>query len=392
MKSILAGLLVLLMTGTCFAQMGMLNLAGGTGTSTMASKMTNGIGIGVVQAGGESVGAVTWHPDFKTGPFGIGLDVNIPLGDKRPADFESVVVRYAEYDSGTWGVKYGILDKVTYGSGLLMNNYSTRTKGGALLSNKQVGVKAYLGGGLVGYDMATLHMLGTWSNLYVVRLTEKVLPQLTLGQTYITDTNGVGTLEAQSGYGIDAIVPLFTGAQLYAEYAKLINYGAGYNAGLGLAYNLSSMLDFKLNAEWRAIESNFIPGYYNEQYETNPLNLSKYSGKAQTGYVANLGITSTLPQGNFTLAGKYEDYLNTRANIGAELTGQFMEYEVAGSYEQPNFGDNRGLSFEQGAIIRGTVAYKVNPFTKVTGKYKKAYDPDKGQVVESMVYEASLEF
>jgi hypothetical protein len=401
MRILLTVLLVLTLAGNCFAQMGFSSSAAAVGASIISQKMTNGVGVGMVQSGGESVAVLGWRPDFKTGPFGLGLDVNIPLGDKRPADFESVVVRYAEYDTGKWGVRYGILDSVTYGSGLLVRNYTTQAKGGALLSNKQVGLKGYVDGALFGYDIVRLDMMGTWSNLYVVRLTEKVMPRLILGQTYVTDSDGVTfidensvtqTYAAQSAYGIDAIVPLFKGAQLYAEYAALTNYGSGFNTGLGMGYDLSSMISFDFKAEWRSLQSNFIPGYFDNVYETNPKNLASYNGTEKTGYLVSLGVVSNIPQGKFTLAGKLEDYANEKASIGATLAGQFDQYEVAGSYEQPNFDSTRSVAFEDGGIITGTVAYKINPFTKMVGKYKKAYNPDAGEVQESMVYEVALIF
>ncbi|MFH1429473.1 MAG: hypothetical protein ABIH39_06990, partial [Candidatus Margulisiibacteriota bacterium] len=83
-------------------------------------------GVGTIISNGDSVLNTFIRSDFKLSPWGLGLDLNFPIPeDKKPTDLDTIVLRYAEYDDGTWGLRLGTLEKLTYGYGLVMDNYST---------------------------------------------------------------------------------------------------------------------------------------------------------------------------------------------------------------------------------------------------------------------------
>jgi hypothetical protein len=361
-----------------------------------SSKLANAIGIGFIKSGTAEVGVLSWRPDFKLGIFGLGLNVNVPLGDNKPTDFESVVVRNAEFDTGTFGAKYGILSAITLGHGLLMSNYSTTNTGvSGILSSQQTGLKAYYKGDAYGTEV-----LGTWSKVYALRVTEKVWPPLTLGQTYVTDVDGVNftktdgtqvTYPSVSGYSLDAGIPVFPGADLYAEYAHLNGHGSGYTAGFELSYR-DFLSNIAFRAERRFLESNFVPEYFNAQYETDPIDIASYEANNQNkdGYRAELNA------GVFDMASLkavYENYNGSNSTLGAEASAQITDnYFLAAGFWQPNFQSFRNLSVEEGAILTGKVGYRINPFTLIIVNYKKAYDPVAGLVVESTFYEARVTF
>ncbi|MEE8637822.1 MAG: hypothetical protein V3T21_02140 [Candidatus Margulisiibacteriota bacterium] len=391
-KSLLLIVSLLIVNSMAFAQDVTTVVEGDEGRTQLSSNI-GGISIGYIKVGTKEVGNLAWHPDLKLGPWGFGADVNIPLGEEKPSGYENVVLRYAEYDDGKKGLRYGVIDNLTWGHGLLMRGYSTRVSGPVLLNNEQLAVNGYVD----IMDKYVVRGLGTRTNIYGVRLEERIHPMLTLGQTYITDTDGVtlpGTTEVQkvSGYGLDASVPLPLNFEGYAEYAHLIDYGSGFSTGLSWGMDLM-VASASLLAEYRFLDSNFVPGYFDADYETNPINLAsaEATGNVKNGYLAQLGISAL---DIATLNAVYEYYNDSdAASVTADLSAKLIgDIEVTGYYKQPKFTNFRSLSLEEGAIMGGSIAYPVNPFTRIVVHYKKVYNPDTAEVEESQYYELRLSF
>ncbi len=368
-----------------------LTTTGDTSTGKLTSRIGD-LSLGYIKAGTREVANLTWHPDFKIGPWGMGADVNVALGEDKPDGYEEVVLRYLEYDDGRRGLRYGIIDNLTWGHGLLIKNYSTRIAGPVLLNSQQLALKGYL-------DMDKYVIRGLWtkSGINGYRVEERINTMLTLGQTYITDTNGValpGTTESQkvTGVGLDASIPLPYNFEGYAEWAHLVDHGSGLGAGLGWGADLF-VLEASFLAEYRMLDSNFVPGYFNEDYETNPINLTsaEATGNVKNGYLAQLGLKA-LDIATLTVA--YENYNDSEsASLNADLFARLpQDLEVTGYYRQPNFVNFRSLSLEQGAIMGGSIGYPINPYTKMVVHYKKVYNPDLGEVEESQYYELRMSF
>ena len=121
MRKIVLTALFCLMVSSAFAQT-TTTVVSGPGGATRLSSNVGGISIGYVKVGSEEVGNLAWHPDLRMGPFGMGADINVALGQNKPAGYEHVVLRYAEYDDGMKGLRYGIIDNLTWGHGLLISN------------------------------------------------------------------------------------------------------------------------------------------------------------------------------------------------------------------------------------------------------------------------------
>jgi hypothetical protein len=364
----------------------------GDESSTQVSSNIGGISIGYIKVGTKEVGNLAWHPDFKIGAWGLGADVNVALGEDKPSGYENVVLRYVEYDDGKRGLRYGIIDNLTWGHGLLMRGYSTRVAGPVLLNSEQVAWKGY-----VDLDKYVVRGLGTRSNIYGVRIEERINPMLTLGQTYITDTDGIslaGTTEVQkvSGIGVDATVPLPLNFEGFAEWAQLIDHGSGLAAGVSWGMDIM-VANASFLAEYRVLDSGFVPGYFDSDYETNPVNLAsaEATGNVKNGYLAQLGVSAL---GLATLNAAYEFYNDSDyASITADLFTKLpQDIELTGYYKQPRFTNFRSLSLEEGAVMGGSLAYPMNPFTRVVVHYKKVYNPETAQVEESQYYELRLSF
>ncbi len=370
-------------------------ITGSTGGPTQLQSNIGGLSIGYIKVGTREVGTLAWHPDFKFGPFGLGADVNLALGDNKPANYESLVFRYAEYDDSKRGLRYGFLDGVTVGHGLIMSNYTTRVGSQVIPVYEQMGFKGYL-----DFDRYVVRGLATHSNIYMARVEERINPMLTLGQYYVNDSTGrtitrsdgtVRTFPSVAAVGIDATAPLPANFQAYAEAGQLINHGGGVSAGLSWGYDMMVANAF-LSGEYRMLDKSFVPGYFGADYENNPVDLTSVEATSspKNGYLAKAGINAL---GFVSLSAAYESYVNSNNALTADLTTKLGEQiDLHGYYKQPDFVDFRSLTLEQGAIMGADVGYKLNQNTRLVTHYRKAYNPASGQVESTQYYEIALSF
>ncbi|MBU0501650.1 MAG: hypothetical protein ABIH69_06245 [bacterium] len=362
--------------------------ADGADSSGLSSRMGD-LSLGLVTEGTRSAYSLTWHPNFKFGPIGFGLDASYALGDSKPIGYENFVLRYVEYDDGSQGLRYGVIESLTWGHGLLIKNYTNRLAGPIVLNNEQVGVVGYFNNSQDGYLVR-----GLWSKTGVAgaRLEEKINPNLTLGQTYVTDNDGImiattGRTQKVAGIGLDATTPLPIGWVGFAEWAALQNYGSGLSAGVSWDRDFT-LAQASFIAAYRLLDKGFVPGYFGEGYETNPIDLStaEATGNNKNGYLIEF---KSKIMDMATLNAAYENYNDSNsASLTANAFARLPQnVEVTGYYQQPNFDNFRAISFEEGAIIGGSLAYPANQFTKLIVHYRKAYNPTTGQVESSRYYE-----
>lgn len=362
---------------------------------TQVQSNIGGLSIGFIKVGSAEVATLGWHPDFKFGPWGLGADVNLGLGDNKPANFEGAVLRYAKYDDSQKGLTYGVLNGVTVAHGLVMKNYSTRIGSQIMLTNEQMGFFGY-----VDLDKYVVRGMITRNNIYMGRIEERVNPMLTLGQYYINDSTGRTIIQGDgttrtypqvAAIGADATLPLPANFQAYAEAGQLINHGAGASAGLSWAYDMM-VANASFSAEYRMLDKAFVPGYFGSDYENNPVDLAsaEATGSPKNGYLVQTGINAL---GLMTFNAVYESYLNSNSALTADLMSKLGDQiTVRGYYKQPNFVDFRSISLEQGVVLGADVAYKLNPNTSLITHYLKAYNPASGQVESTQYYEVALNF
>ncbi len=371
------------------------SITSSTGGPTQLQSNIGGVSLGWIKVGSREVATLGWRPDFKLGAWSAGFDVNVALGDSKPEGYETAVLRYVEYDDLKKGLRYGILDGVTLGHGLIMKNYSTRVGNSVMPVNEQTGLKGY-----VDLDQNLVRALATKSNIYYLRLEQRINPNLTIGEYYVTDTTGRlirqtdGTTRqfpAVSAVGVDAVMPLPLNLEGYAEAGQLMNHGNGYAAGLSWGYDLL-VANASFLAEYRLLDKGFVPAYFSADYENNPVDLASAEAvsKPKNGYLAQLKIDAL---GLMNLGLVYESYQESNTTLTGDLIAKFTEQlTVRGYYKQPNFVDFRSITLEQGAVVGADVAYKVNPYTSLITHYRKSYNPTTGQVESTQYYEIGLSF
>ncbi|MBT5954523.1 hypothetical protein HOG98_07360 [bacterium] len=249
-----------------------------------------------VEENGETLNFfnVGLSPDFDLGPLGVGLDLNLYLpiqSDKPyPTDFNSVVLRRLKYDhNNQMGFDWGWLKDVTLGYGLIVNDFDTDTGETTQFSNDKAGVLAY---GTV--SPIRVDALWTMQNVYAGRITYAMDNSPILGSpvifggTYITDSDGASTSDGrtttrpiESAAGVDVGLPIggdfFT---VFAEYGKLIGEDVEIGdapAGLSVGFQGEFFTQVEYGFEYRNLEAGFIPGYFDNTYES-----TSYSGTEYT--------------------------------------------------------------------------------------------------------------
>ncbi len=190
-------------------------------------------------------------------------------------------------------------------------------------------------------------------------------------------------------FGLDYTLPIIDEEYLklyhYSEYAKILDYGQGVIfPGFGAKI---AIFDFKL--EGRRFEDEFIPGYFDYQYDTQR---SYVSGdtiitkesileevKASTGWYGSVtaNIANVI---YFDLAYQdmYGDDVTTGKSLWAGLradTSMIPKIKEASiEYSQTN---KRYINFSEfrnpNAVVNGKISYELSPSSFLVGNYKERY-------------------
>jgi len=339
------------------------------GTMALAGNINGG--LGVINTDKGTATNLMIRGNWKIAPWGLGLDINWVMPEaSRPSNLDLFVLRYVEYDDGTRGVRLGTIENLTYGYGLLMDNYSTFSGATTIVTNQQLGVRAYTKDFPVWVDV-----LGTRSSVYGVRLVENWFPELILGrplligQTFITDSDGVlvsGNIvgKGQTAIGVDAGIPIVPGVwDVFAEYGMLPDAGHGLKnvSGWTVGTKVGVFDIAKVSFQFLNYQSGFVPGYFNAQYETSPVALNSSANINSAGKSGYLGRLEAALTDQFTLSGTYQKFEgfdpSLAATAGAKLPN---DIQATATYEQPKFASLSDLD-------QNNATYKLDVFYPVQG-------------------------
>ena len=261
-------------------------------------------GLGYTNINGNPYARAALNPELNWGPFSTGFDLNyyIPMNGNA-SSFANVVFRHAAFDwEEQHGIKWGRLTGVTFGQGLLMDNYDTGGGGSAEFTPEKTGVLGY-----TTWKPVQLKAMRTAQGLYAGRITFQhddsfiLGAPIVFGATYVNDE--VRNSQIKYGYSGDVSVPIggefFT---LYTEYARLSNEGDGI--GSGFRGDFLGMFNYRL--EYRDFQSNFIPSLYSSVYEAASSIKSNKTGSRLSGILGSAG--ASFFDGYFKTGLKYEKY------------------------------------------------------------------------------------
>ena len=235
--------------------------------------------FGYLSKNGGSYAKATLSPEFKLGPLEIGSNVNfyLPLTSGYSSEF-NISLRKVAYTTDNYGFKWGALSKITFGYGLLMDDFDTTVGGESTEYTTSQG--GFLGYGKLNNTRAdvlwTPNHLMAYRASYTLENSMIMGSPIVFGANYVNDSDGVeGTdRKAQQGYGADIGLPIAGDfLTLFTEYAQLSksennNDQDTKGASAGVKGNLGPV-DYKF--EYRSLGAGFIPSYFNTVYEATEL-------------------------------------------------------------------------------------------------------------------------
>ncbi|MCD4693500.1 MAG: hypothetical protein K8R79_11340 [Calditrichales bacterium] len=246
-------------------------------------------GLGVTWIDGVSYTTFTISPELAFGKFGVGLNIELLFDNANDFKFRKIgwekgagafrMIRYLR-----WGLKHdpvyiriGSLQSTTLGHGFIMGYYSNQ----ANYDERKIGLEFDLDFDAFGFETMTsnlgnLEIIG--GRLYFRPLFSSEIPvikNLEFGATYATDINPDNTRDTDDGifeWGADIGLPIIQtkvfNSTIYADYAKINNYGDGKAVGIkaGLP-DLIGLFGLYAKLEKRFLSDQFLPNYYNTLYE-----------------------------------------------------------------------------------------------------------------------------
>ncbi|MFA6468189.1 MAG: hypothetical protein WCW35_04765 [Bacteroidota bacterium] len=425
MKKYLYLLLAFSFTLSSFAQNKAAAAAKGGGTEGMVKG-----GVGMTWIDGEAYYLVSLAPEIAFGKWGVGLDLNLHVSSKdqkiRKQDFDETydyirIIRYIRY--GSKGdeiyVRVGALDYSRLGHGFILYNY----KNSPSFDNRKVGTEIDLDFGKWGLetvygdftDASVLGMRGYIRPLqYTTAASIPVIGNLEVGSTFASDVRSDSrdtgifintsvpvpdTTTYNSGamsiIGLDLGLPLFrlpvADATLYLDYAKILNYGSGFAAGIDLNFSALGMVKIFSKFERRFGQTDkFIPAYFDafyelERYQSTPGNFhSKAKTLEQTispgpGYFGSL-LVDVL--GTIQAEGSYQklDLHPTSGilHIGANTGSKIPLISLSAGYDKKYIKNNKDVfTLDERSLLYAEVGYKPYPFMIVSTLYTWTFAPEK---------------
>jgi hypothetical protein len=386
-------------------------------------------GLGVTVIDGKPYYLVNIMPDLSFGKWGVGLDVNLRIGQDgkiRQEDFKNAygylrMLRYIRYGHKNDPVyaRLGAIDVARLGHGSILYLYRNT----ASYDLRKVGIELDLDlgkGGLESMysDIAGAGVLGLRGYLRPLQFSQAgsipILGNLEVGATFASDFNSdanrtwgdaTGLIRNAEGGGVLSIVGLDIGlplltheyvrTTLYGDYSKILSYGSG--AALGLDLRLRGLGIFTVDAKYerRFAGNQYLPTYFNIFYERDRyqvIDTSHFTSKAQTlkttqsfeGYFGEI-LVSVL--GTFNIIGGYQapvgvrnaGMLHLELDAGNALPGIL----VSGGYNKKNVGPI--FKLDNNSLLYAQVGYMPAPYLVVSMLYQWTFtevrDEKSGDVV-----------
>jgi hypothetical protein len=387
-------------------------------------------GMGVASIGGETFYTINLRPELASGKFGLGLDIrlryNTQTGQIRSEDWDDGydylrVLRYVRYGlkhRDAFYTRFGSLESARLGHGLIMNYYNNAL----IYDERKVGLELDYDFGIGGFEIVNSsfgrrEILGGRIFYRPLQLVTEapIIKNFAIGATFVRDDDPDqyrGTDDGISEYGFDAELPIIknelTELKLYADLAKIQDFGSGQAAGVELnMYGISGLFDFGAQLERRFLGEEFLPAYFGPFYE---LERTSFENPA-TGQIIPkkkfLDNQNQSTKGTFGLL--YGQVLNTLRLVGtferrdgkpksgilhfeATVPETIPKVAFRAMYDDKNI-DNFGDVFEldENSAARIGIGYRMDPLILyVDYIYTFAFDATQNRYVVQKRFEPQL--
>ncbi len=374
-------------------------------------------GMGLASIGGQTFYTINLRPELALGKFGAGLDFtlryNTATGELRNEDWNDGndflrAIRYMRYGRKKRDPFYsrvGALESARLGHGLIMNYYNNTL----IYDERKVGLELDYDFGIGGFELVNSsfgrrEVIGgrVYYRPLQLMTDTPIIKNFALGATLVRDDDPDsyrGTGDGVSVFGLDAELPIIktklSEVKLYADLAKIQNFGSGQAAGVEVnVFGVSGLFDFGAQLERRFLGEQFLPAYFGPFYELERTSFQNpVSGQAvpKRQYLSNQNQSIS---GTFGLL--YGQVLNSLRLVGtferrdgkpksgimhieATLPETIPKVAFRASYDDKNI-DNFGDVFklDENAAARVGVGYRMDPLILyIDYIYTFRYDPNK---------------
>jgi len=374
-------------------------------------------GMGLASIGGETFYSINLRPELAFGKFGAGLDImlhyNTQTGQIRSEDWNGGddylralrYLRYGRKDRDKFYTRAGALESSRLGHGFIMNYYNNSL----LYDERKVGLELDDDFGIGGFELVNSsfgrrEVFGGRIFYRPLQLVSDmpIIKNFALGATFVRDDDPDsyrGTDDGVAEFGFDAELPIIknvlTELKLYADLAKIKDFGSGQAAGVELnIFGISGLFDFGAQLERRFLGAEFLPAYFGPFYElerTSFQNPATGQSVPKKKYLDNQNQSTS---GTFGLL--YGQVLNTLRLVGtyerrdgkpksgilhveATLPETIPKVAFRAMYDDKNI-DNFGDVFklDENSAARLGIGYRMDPLIfYVDYIYTFRYDPNK---------------
>ncbi|MFH0990975.1 MAG: hypothetical protein V1799_13255 [bacterium] len=392
--------------------------------------ITGGFGATIID--GKPYYLVHLRPELSFGKLGVGLDLNLRIGEDgkvRKEDFNETydylrIIRYIRYGQKTdpLYIRAGNMDAARLGHGSIIYlyrntaSYDMRRVGIELDADlENFGFETVLG------DLFNAGVFGVRGYVRPLQFTEAaaapVLGNLEVGVSYASDfhsnanktwgdATGLLTRAVDDGtlalFGFDLGFPLIKSSSFsttfYSDYVKIANYGSGTSVGIDLNFSGLSLVTLNAKYERRFVGEQFLPTYFGALYEkeryTTP-DTAHFMTKVQRlktapsyeGYYGEFMISIL---NSFNILGGYHSPVGMKnaGTLHAELdAGEAIPgIVVLAGYDKSNIGPV--FKVDNNSILYALVGYKPMPYLVVSMLYEWTFAEEKDDTGKVLGYKA----
>lgn len=383
-------------------------------------------GLGLTWIDGQPYYTLHFTPEISLSDIGVGLDLMLNFdadGNLRKENFNTVsdylsIIRYVRYGFKNDPVyaKLGALDYYTLGHGSIMYAYNNSPS----IDNRKTGVILDIDFGQMGFEsiyssFAEAGILGLRGYVRPLQFTDlaaiPVIGGFEVGISYAGDYNnkaGVisGTYNDATGnftasedkgsvniIGADIGFPLLSlqmlNLILYADYAKIIDYGSGVATGILGELNPLGIVTAHAKLERRFNQKHYLPSYFGPLYEIDRFQVGasgtvhsniqrlKLNENADNGIFGELGVNVL---GIFQITGSYQRLDKTPQSgilhLYSEVAPEEIPFLLRAGYDKTNIGNETAIfKLDDKSYMFFELGYKPVEFLVLSLGYDWTFTP-----------------